>query len=199
MAHLVAWTSPAQRPTASHPPQTHLLAPRPLRKGTIGISGERLLAEKTIRKPGKQEVVFMASWFPNNSCRESLHTRMRPAQFIEKPLGFIQGRLVAIRRAVAPGAFVSNSSVFGCRLSIAGLQVEPGEKVVNVRLLQAILAAVGNRQRFLAVSQEAVRGAQANRGKELGKSTRVACDFGVYIRFASFSKRPIRSNVFWWS
>ena len=75
----------------------------------------------------------------------------------EEALGFVEGGLVAMRRAVALGAFLGGLGVGAGGGEVAGVEVEPGQQVVDVGLLKTVLAAVGDAQGFLGVMAGGVR------------------------------------------
>src|SRR6266545_8086441 len=64
----------------------------------------------------------------------------------QQPLGLVQRRPVAVRRPIAPRALPRNLGVAASCCAVASIKRQPRQEVMHVGLLQAVLAAVGDRQ-----------------------------------------------------
>ena len=68
-------------------------------------------------------------------------------------LGLVEGGFVAVGRAVAEGALAGDFGVVAGLGAVAVIESQAGEEEMEVRLLQSVLAAVGDGQGFFRVPQ----------------------------------------------
>ena len=74
---------------------------------------------------------------------------MRPTSLPQQALGFFVGRFVVVRRAVAVGVVLGLLGVVASFGELAGIEGEAGQEVVDLRLVEAVLAAVGDPEGLL--------------------------------------------------
>src|SRR5207245_1903593 len=66
----------------------------------------------------------------------------------EQSLGLVERGAVAVRRAVAPGPLAGDLGLAARLGAVAVVEGELGQDVVDIGLLEAVLAAVGDRARL---------------------------------------------------